>query len=79
MDGPTLKELRQSAGYKGAEISRKLGLCPQTWSRYENGHSPIPKTVEYATRFLCQPRPATLSAIDRLTSAIKEIANGTER
>ena len=61
MKGPDLKALRQRSGLRGYELAKLLELSPETISRYETGKVPVPKTVELATRYLCQ---SSLSAAD---------------
>lgn len=69
MDGEELVELRLRRGFKAKEIAAMLGINDATISRYERGHRPIPKPVEYAVRYLCRE---TETPGQRLIAAMKE-------
>lgn len=71
MLGNELVELRLRRGLKAKELAVRLDISPATLSRYERGHRNIPKTVEYAVRYVCEQ-----TAGERLVSALKEAING---
>lgn len=49
------QELRKLRGdMRAKELAKCLGISPQTLSRYENGHMPIPPAIAYAVRWLRQ-------------------------
>lgn len=79
-----MKALRKRAGFKAYELARMIGYGSAQWSAYENGRSPIPRAVEYAARWCCQPQMAGEQAVepslgDRLIEIIKEAINDTEQ
>jgi transcriptional regulator with XRE-family HTH domain len=71
MRGAELRDLRQTRGLKAKELARMLEIGDSTISRYERGHSRIPKSVEYATRWLCRD-PALETSGERLLKALRE-------
>jgi transcriptional regulator with XRE-family HTH domain len=70
MLGSDLRELRQRKGLKAKELAQMLDINEATLSRYERGHRPIPKTVQYASQYLCSG-----GAGERLVEALKEALN----
>lgn len=74
MRGADLRALRQGSGFKAYELAKALNISPATLSRYECGHTPVPKMVELSTRYLCEPKLAPRSPEDRLIEAIREVA-----
>lgn len=75
MLGIELVELRKAAEYKAYQLATVLDINPATLSRYERGRAPVPKLVEFAVRYLCEPSLAPNTAEQRLITAIKEVAN----
>ena len=67
MLGSDLRELRQRKGLRAKELAQMLDINEATLSRYERGHRPIPKTVEYAARYICEETAGV-----RLISALQE-------
>ena len=68
MTGEELVALRRKRGVKAYEFARLLGIGVTTLSRYERGHKPIPKTVDYAARWLAlEETPG-----QRLVAALKD-------
>lgn len=67
MRGEELRQLRVARGLKSKELAMKLDIHEATLSRFEHGHRPIPKTVEYAARYICEETAGV-----RLISALKE-------
>jgi transcriptional regulator with XRE-family HTH domain len=68
MTGTELADLRKRAGFKAYEFAGMLGVGVATLSRYERDHKRIPKTVEYAARWLV----AEDSPGQRLVNALRE-------
>jgi transcriptional regulator with XRE-family HTH domain len=68
MTGEELVALRRKRGMKAYEFARLLGIGVTTLSRYERGHKPIPRTVNYAARWVAlEETPG-----QRLVAALKE-------
>ena len=68
MTGEELVALRRRRGAKAYEFAHLLGIGVTTLSRYERGHKPIPKVVDYAARWLAlEETPG-----QRLVAALKE-------
>lgn len=68
MTGEELVALRRRRGAKAYEFARLLGIGVTTLSRYERGHKPIPKTVDYAARWLALEETPS----QRLVAALRE-------
>jgi transcriptional regulator with XRE-family HTH domain len=71
MKGDELRQLRKARGYKAYELASKLDIGLTTLSRYERGHRPVPKPVEYAVRWLCRD-PEGDTPGKRLIRALEE-------
>ena len=77
MGGSELRSLRKEAGYTALRLATELEMSAATFSKYEHDHVPIPKKVELAVRYLCEPRlldGKEASVEQRLVAAIKEVA-----
>lgn len=77
MEGRELKELRRNAGFSGKRLAEELDIAAATLSNYENGKSEIPRKIELAVRYLCEPAFASGQEPPerRLVNAIREIVN----
>lgn len=75
MEGEELRALRVEAGYKSKDLADLLGITATTMSRYERGRLPIPKLVQYASRYVCETQLARPSPGDRLVSVLREVLN----
>jgi transcriptional regulator with XRE-family HTH domain len=60
VDGSAFRDLRRGSKLSGRELASLLGVSAETISRYENNHKPIPKTVQLAARYLCEPRTTNI-------------------
>lgn len=76
MTGEELKSLRKQAGMKSYELAKTIGYSPQRWTAFERGYAPIPKVVEFATRWVCENHISndnpSLSAAERAVNALIE-------
>lgn len=74
MTGSELKTMRKAARMPAFKLAAALDISAATLSNYENDKAPIPKKVELATRYLCEPAiNGTSNPEERLVAAIKEI------
>ena len=76
MTGAELKELRKAGGYRANRLAEALDVSGATLSKYENGRAPIPRKVELAVRYLCEPAlhaAEEASADKRLLRALREL------
>lgn len=73
MKGSEFRDLRLGGGLNQRELALRLGTTAETISRYENNHSPIPTTVQLATRYLCEPEGAVRNIVPSEVETVRRI------
>ncbi len=52
LNGPEFRFLRKELGWSGRDTARRMGVTPETVSRWENGHEPVSLMADHLIRML---------------------------
>jgi len=64
IDGPTFKYLRKFLGLRAKELATKLGVTPETVSRWENGERDVDRLAWFALAMLVLDGPHATGVLE---------------